>query len=399
MATNQFVPFAVGAGASVVPIATYLANTSLLANGYQVGVADEFLCNRTWRQSSIIASVIAQFINEKTDADTLDDGTTATLLTNLSNAINLNSYADDTSAVTNVMTATLSPTPTIQAGLIVAIKPAITNTGIVTFNLNGSGAFSVNTVAGPLTGGELVAGKVYQLAWISASSSWLLLNYQTSAPTVSTADYSTKIATTAFVKNLGYITSASPVFSGNPTTPTAGAGDNSNTVASTAFVKTAINNAIVGLVPTGTRMLFSQGSAPSGWTQDVSDTANNRMLRVVATTGGGSAGSHDPTYMNVVPAHTHSFSTGSESSDHTHYDTGHRHSTVVHWQEGGHGSAFPGFDGSGDKYVDQAMLSSYNAAQLTGRSAAHIHYGSTDNGSSQTVWYPRYTNIIICSKN
>ena len=41
--------------------------------------------------------------------------------------------------------------------------------------------------------------------------------------------------------------------------------------------------------PAGTKMLFAQASAPTGWTKDT--THNDKSLRVVSGTGGGSGGS------------------------------------------------------------------------------------------------------------
>lgn len=41
--------------------------------------------------------------------------------------------------------------------------------------------------------------------------------------------------------------------------------------------------------PAGTKMLFAQASAPTGWTKDT--THNDKALRVVSGTGGGSGGS------------------------------------------------------------------------------------------------------------
>jgi hypothetical protein len=66
----------------------------------------------------------------------------------------------------------------------------------------------------------------------------------------------------------------------------------------------------------GTRLMFAQAFAPTGWIRVTDDSANNRMLRVVSTGGGGTGGSADPTFNNVVPSHTHSFSTGNVSSGH-----------------------------------------------------------------------------------
>jgi hypothetical protein len=69
------------------------------------------------------------------------------------------------------------------------------------------------------------------------------------APTPSTGDNDTSIATTAFVKAQSYLTSAdlsayaplaSPALSGNPTAPTPTAGDNDTSIATTAFVTGAL---------------------------------------------------------------------------------------------------------------------------------------------------------------
>jgi arginine deiminase len=57
------------------------------------------------------------------------------------------------------------------------------------------------------------------------------------APTASTGDNSTQIATTAFVKAQAYATLASPSLTGTPVAPTASTGDNSTQLATTAFVK------------------------------------------------------------------------------------------------------------------------------------------------------------------
>ena len=65
------------------------------------------------------------------------------------------------------------------------------------------------------------------------------------APTPTSSDDSTKIATTAYVKaNLSsYAPIASPAFSGTPTAPTPTSGDNSTNLATTAFVQDALSGA------------------------------------------------------------------------------------------------------------------------------------------------------------
>ena len=69
---------------------------------------------------------------------------------------------------------------------------------------------------------------------------------------------------------------------GSSAFPTQGQSDNSTKVATTAYVRTAITEAKP--FPTGTKMLFQQTSAPSGWTKVT--THNNKALRIVSGTAG-----------------------------------------------------------------------------------------------------------------
>jgi len=64
----------------------------------------------------------------------------------------------------------------------------------------------------------------------------------------------------------------------------------------------------------GTKMVFYQASAPTGWTQDV--TQNDKALRVVSSSGGGSGGSLALSSANVgsttlstgqIPSHAHNY--------------------------------------------------------------------------------------------
>lgn len=155
--------------------------------------------------------------------------------------------------------------------------------------------------------------------------------------------------------------------------------------------------AVDSVFPSGTRLAFAQAAAPTGWTQDTSDNADNRMLRVVKTAGNGVAGTHSPILNNVVPAHTHGFTTGSVSADHTHYinDPGHSH-LYAQGQPAVGGGASIGNTQYGNTGPTTA---SGTGVYTSGASSNHTHSGSTDNGSSQTNWAPRYIDLIICSKN
>lgn len=168
---------------------------------------------------------------------------------------------------------------------------------------------------------------------------------------------------------------------------------------------------ITSVFPAGTRLLFAQASAPTGWTQVTDDTANNRMLRVVSGAGGGVGGSHDPVVNSVVPAHTHGFSTGYVSNDHVHYTTtggrsaDHSHSFSIPTGQNGAGTPgtgvmnYPYAVGTTGYSTGGESTDHSHGGWSGGINANHTHSGSTDNGSSQTNWTPRYINMILCSKN
>ena len=85
----------------------------------------------------------------------------------------------------------------------------------------------------------------------------------------------------------------------------------------------------LGLIPSGTRMLFQQSNAPSGWTKDT--TQDNKALRVVSgAVGSGGAVGFTSAFANrnvsdtaldtdQIPGHTHGFSgTTGTAGNHSH---------------------------------------------------------------------------------
>lgn len=230
----------------------------------------------------------------------------------------------------------------------------------------------------------------------------------------------------------------SPTLTGTPVAPTAGAGTNTTQIATTAFTTTAIANAFNNSFPAGTKLMFPQAAAPTGWTQITDDSANNRMLRVVNTAGAGTGGSASPILNNVVPSHTHGYSgnTGGQSADHAHYTSGntgamsanntHNHTGTTdgvgdHSHYGGSGASsgpYGGWDSGSSNQVHPTWPAGAHSHTFTtntrdlnhthswgnwsgGVNSNHTHgfSGTTDNGSSQTNWAPRYIDMILCSKN
>ena len=174
---------------------------------------------------------------------------------------------------------------------------------------------------------------------------------------------------------------------------TVGQFNNTGFTGNAATATTASNlNGTWSQMPSGTRVPFAQASAPTGWTQDTSDNANNRMLRVVNTAGGGVAGTDSPIVNSTtMVAHSHTF-TGNALGTHNHSDAGHTH-TVNALTTGGGGYWAPG--GSGQNNPAAGTTAGY--ANIQAASAG------TPSGTNSTTagvsWTPRYIDMIICSKN
>lgn len=181
--TNDFLPFATAGGANVVSQSTY-ASMAALGTGYQTGIANSNQLNKTWRQSSIIASVIGQLIADVTGQNAVDDGTTATLLGNLLTAIQSASFTLDTSGSANSYTLAYSPAPIVPLtdGAVYSFRPAHSNTTASTLSVNGSPAHPiVDQSLSALVGGEILAGNTVTVVYAAPITSFILQNSAASA--------------------------------------------------------------------------------------------------------------------------------------------------------------------------------------------------------------------------
>lgn len=79
MPTNDFKAFATGGSATVLTQTAYVTLASLIANGFQNGVADPAQVNKVLRQGANMAAMLGQFITDQAGVDALDDGNIATL--------------------------------------------------------------------------------------------------------------------------------------------------------------------------------------------------------------------------------------------------------------------------------------------------------------------------------
>jgi len=174
--------------------------------------------------------------------------------------------------------------------------------------------------------------------------------------------------------------------------------------------------------PAGTKVVFAQASAPTGWTQDT--TNNDKALRVVSGTGGGTGGTHglssppSTAHTHTGGAHTHS--TPSHSHSHTLSAGSHTLSTAEmpsHNHTGRHRNGDGNYQNN-MSYNGPWLSSQYSTAgmQNTGGSSSHSHSlsgsitsgGSGTSGSggavatssaSPTAFAPQYVDVIICSKD
>lgn len=130
---------------------------------------------------------------------------------------------------------------------------------------------------------------------------------------------------------------------------------------------TPINVALGSEFESGTKMVFHQAAAPTGWTQDTA--LNDRVLRVVSGAGGANAGSWTVSGLSgTLPNHIHSAGSYKWTAGNV---------------EGGSGDG--GVDGPGD-------------VPITGNSG-NPTTNPTISIASDASWRPAYTDVIVCTKN
>jgi len=152
------------------------------------------------------------------------------------------------------------------------------------------------------------------------------------------------------------------------------------------------------LIPSGTKMLFQQTSAPTGWTKDT--THNNKALRVVsgtassggsidfttaftsrgisgtsgATAAGGTVGNTTLT-IDQIPSHTHTITYGTNDVN-------------------GGGGQYP-------TYLDRTGATATTNAAGGGQSHTHSFSGASHTHSFSTTldMAVQYVDLIIATKN
>lgn len=156
---------------------------------------------------------------------------------------------------------------------------------------------------------------------------------------------------------------------------------------------TAVRNA---MIPSGTKMLFNQSAAPTGWTKQTG--VDNAALRVVSgTTGGGTGGSIAfSTLFATGKAVSLSGNVGATTLT-TAQMPSHKHK-IAHTQSyyysstGADALFSTTYSAKDNNYPDAAV----NILNNTGSSSSHTH---TLSGTASIALNVKYTDVIICKKD
>ena len=147
---------------------------------------------------------------------------------------------------------------------------------------------------------------------------------------------------------------------------------------------TTQTTAAVNPIPAGSVVLFYQAAAPTGWTQVTAQ--NNKALRVVSGTGGGTAGSVAFTTAFASQAVSGTVGTSGATTLITSQMPSHTHTVGI--GPAGCGGT-PGATGGADGGT---------TTSATGGGGSHTHSGGTFTGTAINLAV-QYIDIIICSKN
>ena len=149
---------------------------------------------------------------------------------------------------------------------------------------------------------------------------------------------------------------------------------------------------IPDFVPSGTKMLFYEAAAPTGWTIDKS--VNDAGIRIVSSNGGTVGGS--TAFSSIFKSGTIATSSTSVTIS---GNTGNRQLTVAMLAR--HNHTYRGHTGNG--YIGDASGTSQNnstTTSSTGSNGVHNHSFSGSSSHSHNITLNlKYINVIVCLKS
>ena len=157
---------------------------------------------------------------------------------------------------------------------------------------------------------------------------------------------------------------------------------------------------IYGEVEAGTRMVFYQAAAPTGWTKVSS--VNDRLLRVVSGDGGGTGGDWRISGLSVggtaltvdqVPEHSHGAGTLGADSAGEHRHTYNQRRESMDAQAGSGDTNASGTNNRNTSSDGEHMHQISGSTGSAGGGQPHLH--SIDAGNT---WRPQYIDVIVCER-
>lgn len=125
------------------------------------------------------------------------------------------------------------------------------------------------------------------------------------------------------------------------------------------------------IVPSGSKLLWIEASAPTGWTQ-VTSSVDDKLCRLTNSTGGGTGGSHS---ISSPPTHTHTI--GATNVTHTHGMT----QALITAQDS-------------NIAPKELVTGDFPTTASNSTSLSHAHSLTSVAGFS-----PKYVDGIVCSKD
>jgi hypothetical protein len=296
-------------------------------------------------------------------------------------------------------------------GDIVVFIPAVTGGSEYLFFNNTSGSQTLTIAAtGHTANGAIITQGAYSRIYCDG-----------------TANFNVKIQTSL----LGAVTTKGAVnFNAGATVTagqdlTAGSGNiiarSNGQVQATLFTGSGAGLTGVDPFPSGTKMVFYQASAPTGWTQDTAAALANTAMSIVTGSGGGTGGAtsfYDVFNGTTKPVDTGSLTVSVSASIGAHTLStpeipSHNHSIKI-GNRSPSGSAYPSglltmppsvpIDIANGSDQKGPQVTSPNSVQSTGGGGSHTHPFSVSSSSlggtaSTPALNVKYANVIIAAKD
>jgi len=186
----------------------------------------------------------------------------------------------------------------------------------------------------------------------------------------------------------------------------------------TSSIQTQLNALSADIIEAGTVMLFFQAAAPTGWTKSTAN--NNKALRVVSGSGGGTAGtvafttafgsaratSSDGAHSHTITVATHALSTA-ELASHEHLvvkSESHVANVAVTSSNSVVARLAQTVEDSEDYNLSGQVSGTFvGKSSATGSGTAHGHSGSSSNSTGAhthtTNLDVQYLDLIVCTKD